>query len=148
MAAYTTGAARIWIGRRRRAQGDLPDSGDLHTMGKLRQIILPVEDVGAAVAHYRDALGLELRFEDGDRWAVLDAGELALALAGPGEHPSGTVPALGVKVADVDAALRELVDGGATVLESPRDAAHERRAACRDRFGTVLALYAPRGELE
>ncbi|HTX07889.1 MAG TPA: VOC family protein [Solirubrobacteraceae bacterium] len=114
-------------------------------MGKLRQIILPVADLGAAVAHYRNALGLELRFQDGERWAVLDAGEIALALAGPDEHPDGNVLVLGIKVADVDGTLRELVDAGGTVLDSPRDATHERRATCRDRFGTVLALYAPRG---
>ena len=117
-------------------------------MGKLRQIILPVDDVGAAVAHYRDALGLQVRFQDGERGAGLDAGEVALALAGPGERPGGNAPALGVKVTDVDSALHELADGGATVLESPRDGTHERRATCRDRFGTVFTLYAPRGELE
>ena len=116
----------------------------LGPMGKLRQIILPVQDVGAAVTHYCDALGLELRFQDGDRWAVLDAGELALALAGPGEQPADGQPALGVKVADLDVAVREVVDSGGAVLDAPRDGAHERRAACRDRFGTVLALYEPR----
>lgn len=115
-------------------------------MGTLRQIIIPVDDVDGALSHYRDVLGLELRFRDGDRWAALALGELTLALAGPAEHPAGAQPALGVKVADLDAALESATRDGGAVLEEPRDGAHERRASCRDRYGTVLALYAPRGE--
>ena len=112
-------------------------------MGTLRQIIIPVDDVSAAVDHYRTTLGLDLRFQDGERWAVLELGDLALALAGPGEQPAGGEPALSVKVADLDEALRAYVDAGATVLDEPRAGAHERRATCRDRFGTVTALYEP-----
>jgi predicted enzyme related to lactoylglutathione lyase len=112
-------------------------------MGTLRQIILPVGDVSGAVAHYGNAFGLPVRFQDGERWAVLDAGEIALALAGSGEQPADGV-ALGVKVADLDAAVEEILQAGGAVLDPPRDGEHERRAACRDRFGTVLALYEPR----
>lgn len=109
-------------------------------MATLRQIILPVSDVDAAVSHYRDALGLDVRFQDGRRWAVLELGDLSLALAGPGEHPAGNEVALGVKVANLD----EAIGGFETVLDGPRDGAHERRATCRDAFGTVIALYEPR----
>jgi predicted enzyme related to lactoylglutathione lyase len=105
---------------------------------------VPVQDVGAAVRHYRATLGLELRFQDGDRWAVLELGDLAFALAGPAEHPAGGGPALGVKVADLDAAVSEVVAAGGTVLDPPRNGTHERRADCRDHFGTVIALYEPR----
>ena len=110
-------------------------------MGTLRQIILPVDDVDAAVAHYRSALGLALRFQDGDRWAVLELGDLALALAGPGQHPAGGEVALGVKVANLDDALEGFVSAGAIVLDDPRKGPHERRATFRDRFGTVTTLY-------
>ena len=112
-------------------------------MGTLRQIIIPVDDVGAAVEHYRSTLGLELRFQDAERWAVLELGDLALALAGPGEQPAAGDLALGVKVTDLDEALNAYVQDGATVLDEPHAGAHERRATCRDRFGTVTALYEP-----
>jgi predicted enzyme related to lactoylglutathione lyase len=69
---------------------------------------------------------------------------VTLALAGPGEQPAGGAPTLGVKVADLDAALDDIVESGGAVLDPPRETAHERRAACRDRFGTVVALYEPR----
>jgi predicted enzyme related to lactoylglutathione lyase len=115
-------------------------------MGTLRQIILPVDDVSSAVAHYGEALGLPVRFQDGERWAVLDAGGIALALAGAGEQPAGDRAALGVKVTDVDVAVNDIVRAGGAVLDPPHDGEHERRAACRDRFGTVLALYEPRSK--
>jgi predicted enzyme related to lactoylglutathione lyase len=74
---------------------------------------------------------------------VLDAGAVALALAGAGEQPADRI-ALGVKVTDLDAAVNDVVRDGGVVLDPPRDGEHERRAACRDRFGTVLAFYEPR----
>jgi predicted enzyme related to lactoylglutathione lyase len=52
--------------------------------------------------------------------------------------------ALGVKVTDLEAAVNEIVEAGGVVLDPPREGEHERRAGCRDRFGTVVALYEPR----
>ena len=112
-------------------------------LGTLRQLIVPVEDVGGAARAYGQSLGLELRFQDGDRWAALDAGGLTLALAGPGEQPAGGGIAIGVKVVDLEAALARVEAEGGDVLEPPRAGAHERRATCRDRFGTTIALYQP-----
>ena len=112
-------------------------------MDTVRQIIVPVDDVGAAVEHYTEELGLGVRFRDGDRWAALELDGLALALAGPGEQPAPDEIALGVKVTDLDAALARLSRGGGTVLTPARDGAHERRGCVRDRFGTLLALYEP-----
>jgi catechol 2,3-dioxygenase-like lactoylglutathione lyase family enzyme len=115
-----------------------------YQIGTPRQIILPVDAVDAAVSYYRDGLGLELRFQDGDRWAALALGDLTLALAGPGEHPAGAEAALGVKVAGLEAAIEAITGDGGALLVAPREGAHERRATVRDRFGTVLALYEPR----
>ena len=110
-------------------------------LGALRQVIVPVADVVQAAEAIAAQLGLELRFRDGDRWAAFDAGGLTLALAGPGEQPAGGGIALGVKVADLDAALERVAAEGGEVLEDVREGEHERRATCRDRFGATLALY-------
>ena len=59
--------------------------------GTLRQIVLAVDDVDAAVRHYCGELGLSLQFQDGNRWAALKLGDLTLALAGPGEQPANAV---------------------------------------------------------
>jgi predicted enzyme related to lactoylglutathione lyase len=114
------------------------------TAPALRQIIVPIEDMDAALAHYVDALGLELKFRDGDRWAALTLGDVTLALAGPGEQPAEPGIALGIKVADLDATLGALAEHGATALEQPRDGAHERRVTIRDAAGTLTVLYEPK----
>lgn len=112
-------------------------------VGTLRQLIVPVGSVEAALPFYRDGLELDVRFQDGDRWAALDAGGLTLALAGPGEHPAGDRVALGVKVADLDAAVARVVAAGGTVVDPPQEGEHERRATCLDDQGTPIALYEP-----
>jgi predicted enzyme related to lactoylglutathione lyase len=112
-------------------------------LGTVRQLIVPVDNIDAAVTHYRDELGLTLKFQDGQRWAALALGELTLGLAGPGEQPAGgSEMALGIKVADLGAAVDAVQRDGGEVLAGPRAGEHELRATCRDRFGTLLALYA------
>jgi predicted enzyme related to lactoylglutathione lyase len=111
-------------------------------LGTVRQVIVSVDDVDAAVSHYRDELGLPLQFQDGTRWAAFSLGELTLALAGPGEHPTdGIEIALGIKVANLAAAIDALRMGGGDLLAGPLAGEHERRATCRDRFGTLVTLY-------
>lgn len=113
-------------------------------LGTLRQLIISVDDVDAAVGYYRDELGLPLQFQDGSRWAAFKLGDLTLGVAGPGEHPGdGGELALGIKVADLDAALRSVLETGGAPIDGPRTGEHERRATCRDRFGTLVALYEP-----
>jgi predicted enzyme related to lactoylglutathione lyase len=113
-------------------------------LGTLRQLIVPVVDMDAAINHYRDELGLPLKFRDGSRWAALEAGDLTLGLAGPGEQPGdGSEPALGVKVTDLDAALERMLSCGGAMVTAKQTGAHEARAVCRDRFGTLVALYQP-----
>ena len=62
-------------------------------IGDLDHVYYWVRDLDAAVAFYRDVVGLALRRRDGDEWAEFDAPPLMLALhAGTGEAPSsGTV---------------------------------------------------------
>lgn len=112
---------------------------------QLRTVQLPVEDIGTAVAFYTGTLGWSLRFRDGDRYAVLDAGGIGVALAAPAEQVVPGRPALNLKVPDVPAALETLVAAGGRVLVPPVEGAHEIRAAVADSAGNVLVVYAPRG---
>jgi predicted enzyme related to lactoylglutathione lyase len=114
-------------------------------LGTMRQIVIPVDDVDAAIPYYRDELGLPLRFQDGARWAAFGLGDLTLALAGPGEQPAGPRDvALGVKVDDLPSAINSVLAAGGVALSEPRTGEHERRATVRDPFGTPIALYEPR----
>jgi predicted enzyme related to lactoylglutathione lyase len=62
-------------------------------IGELDHVYYWVRDMEAAVAFYRDVVGLALRRRDGDEWAEFDAPPVMLALHGAGEQasPSGTV---------------------------------------------------------
>jgi catechol 2,3-dioxygenase-like lactoylglutathione lyase family enzyme len=41
---------------------------------KVKYTYLVVDDMDAAVAFYRDGLGLRLKFRDAERWAEFEAG--------------------------------------------------------------------------
>lgn len=40
----------------------------------LKSVLWPVPDLDAGIDFYCDALGLRLKFRDGDRYAAIDAG--------------------------------------------------------------------------
>src|SRR5262245_55307447 len=111
---------------------------------RIGNVLHPVGDVEGAVAFYRDALGLGLRFADGDRYAALDAGGTTLALVGATEDLTGGIAAASFRVDDVDAALGAFTAAGGTVLRPVEQGPHEVRAVVRDPWGNVLVLYTPR----
>ena len=102
-------------------------------MGEFR-VALTVDDFDAALAFYRDALGLaQLADWSGEngRVILLDAGRATLELFDEaqaayvdgleaGRRVSGTVR-FAVEVADSDAAARQLVEAGATQVAEPVD---------------------------
>jgi catechol 2,3-dioxygenase-like lactoylglutathione lyase family enzyme len=107
------------------------------TRPRVRQLRLVVEaeDYEAAVAFYRDVLGLheEAAFEgEGDaRVTILDAGRATLEIANPAQvrmidrveadgSPSARLR-VAFEVDDSSAATEELVAGGASLIASPRE---------------------------
>jgi len=113
-------------------------------IGRLGNVILPVEDLGRAVDFYQRTLGLALKFRDGDRWAAFDAGGVTLALAGGAERPPGNVIALSFKVENVAAALARAVADGAVLAAPAAEGPHEIRGAVKDRAGHLIYFYSPR----
>jgi len=100
-----------------------------------------VSDMDAAVPFYRDALGLSLKFQDGDRWAAFDVGGATLALEGGGSGgPGGATVSL--RTSELDALVRGLRARGAQVSDV-ETGAHERRATVTDPAGNTLVLYEP-----
>jgi len=108
-----------------------PDASDHPPVHELR-LVVTVDDYDAAVAFYRDALGLEelavWSSPDG-RVMLLGAGQATLELTDPGhaayidEVEVGRRVAGHVRVAfgvpDAGAATRTLAEAGATVLAEP-----------------------------
>jgi predicted enzyme related to lactoylglutathione lyase len=106
-----------------------------------RQVLIKAEDMAAAIAFYRDGLGMRISFQDGERYVAFEPLQISLALASASETSEPVVVAY--RVLDVAAAAAELEHAGATVVEPPRRTAHEDRAALRDPSGTPMSLYAP-----
>jgi predicted enzyme related to lactoylglutathione lyase len=111
---------------------------------RIGNVLYPVPDVAAAVAFYRDALGLAVKFQDGSRYAALDGGGVTFAIAAAEESVAGPLPAASFKVTDLHAALERLTAAGATVVTPATEGPHEVRAALRDPAGNPFVLYAPR----
>jgi len=110
--------------------------------GVLRSVVRQVPDVGEACAFYVEVLGFSLQFRDGDRWAQLSAGDVALALAGPGEAEPGKT-GVTLKVRDLQAAVACVVAAGGSVVRPAAVGAHEVRATVIDPAGLLLYVYEP-----
>ena len=110
------------------------------TVVKVGMVIHPVKNLASAAAFYADGLGLRQLFRDGDRFCSFDAGGVTVALAA-GDEAVADATAVSYKVADLDAAIRYLVDSGADLLRGPEEGPHENRAVLRDPAGNPLILY-------
>ncbi|GLZ04456.1 hypothetical protein Acsp03_19220 [Actinomadura sp. NBRC 104412] len=113
-------------------------------MTRIGNVLYGAKDVGEMVRFYRDALGLDVKFQDGDRFAALDGGGTTFALAGPEEDVTGGEPAVSFKVDDVAAMTDKLTAAGATLVRGPEEGPHEIRAVLRDPSGNPFILYAGR----
>jgi predicted enzyme related to lactoylglutathione lyase len=99
------------------------------------RLIVEADDYDAAVAFYRDVLGLpeQAAFEgDGDaRVAILEAGRATLEIANPAQkrmiddvevgRPTGPGLRVAFEVTDAEATTRRLVDAGATLVAPPTE---------------------------
>lgn len=107
---------------------------------RLGHLVLPVQDVSAGIRFLEGALGLALRFRDGDRYAAFEDAGGTLALAGPEEQVLAGAVAVGVKVADLEAAAARVRAHGGRVLGDPVETDHDRRLAFADPDGNVFVL--------
>lgn len=110
-------------------------------MFDVSQIILPVTDMDKAVGFY-EALGFPVLMRDGDRYALLQAGPVKIALAGWMQRLPDQGVAIAFKVDSVDDAARQLSGAGA---EPPEVEAgpHERTVGVDDPDGHALIFYEP-----
>jgi catechol 2,3-dioxygenase-like lactoylglutathione lyase family enzyme len=114
--------------------GMTSDSADRPRVRQLR-LVVTAEDYDAALAFYRDVLGLAeeeaYQGEDGARVTILDAGRATLELSNPAQvrmidaveaegSPSARVR-VAFEVDDSEAVTDDLVRGGAHLVASPRE---------------------------
>lgn len=117
-----------------------PSLSDIH------QIAITVSDVDAALAFYRDALGLSFLFQPAPTLAFLQAGDVRLMLTTPqGAGAVGANSILYFRVDDIVATQSALVARGATEERPPQLAArmpdHELWTGfLRDPDGNLVGL--------
>ena len=102
---------------------------------KLDNHLLRVDDLDAAIAFYRDALGHPLVWRDRD----------AAGFALPETDAELVVhlrigPETDILVEDVDSAFAAFLTAGGSAMEPPFDIAIGRCARVRDPFGNVLVI--------
>jgi hypothetical protein len=100
--------------------------------------VCPVPDIADAIRVLGILLGAEPSLADGGRWAQFDVAGARIALAGSDRFSDA--PGLMIKVADCDAAVRELGAAGldvGPVVSGP----HEQRAQVTIPGGWIAMLY-------
>ena len=102
---------------------------------KLDNYLLPVSDLDAAIAFYRDRLGHALIWRDAE----------AAGFALPETEAELVVhlrigPETDLLVDDADAAFAEFLEAGGEAVQPPFDIAIGRCARVRDPFGNVLVM--------
>ena len=85
-------------------------------VGALDHVYYWVRDMDAAVAFYRDVVGLRLRRRDGDEWTEFEAPPVTLALHGSKEETPGSGTVV-FRVDDLDGARWALEHRGAVFDE-------------------------------
>jgi len=109
-------------------------------VGSLDHVYYWVHDMDAAVAFYRDVVGLALRRRDGDEWAEFDAPPIRLALHATGDP----VPASGTvvfRVANLDEARWALERAGAAFEDHMGEVeGFARFATLRDPDGNPIQI--------
>jgi catechol 2,3-dioxygenase-like lactoylglutathione lyase family enzyme len=106
---------------------------------RLNYAIKFVSDMDAAIAFYRDSLGLTLRFES-PFWSEFETGETTLALhpASP-DNPAGSVQ-LGLATEDIDNFHAAGQSEGLVFTSPPTEVHGTRIARFRDPDGAEISV--------
>lgn len=109
---------------------------------RLQNLHVVAQDVPALAAFWQEALGLTLRFADGERWVQLQAGEDAFAVASVEEGAPGQRGAVPVfEVDDLASHAAAIEAHGGSLLEERDMGDHGRVLTFRDPQGNVAQLF-------
>ncbi|MGH7962755.1 MAG: VOC family protein [Candidatus Binatia bacterium] len=103
-----------------------------------------VKNMDEAVAFYKDTLGLNVKFRDGNRWTQFDVNGVGVALADPSE---GSVPpgSGATVVLEVDNLMetRELLTGKGIAVNPIVDmGGHGKYFTTKDPSGNIVQIFA------
>ena len=109
-------------------------------MAVIKQILVPVSNITAALDFYSRTFGFSVKFRDGDRYAALDGGGVTLALTAQEESLAEGVT-FSVITDDVAAFIEAGRSQGLTVLSGVAEGPHEKRAVVGDTDGNPVVVY-------
>jgi methylmalonyl-CoA/ethylmalonyl-CoA epimerase len=90
------------------------------TLGPIGQFAYTVSDVSAAVAFYRDAVGLKLLFEAPPGLAFFDCGGIRFMLSKPeGDFKPGSSAVVYFRVTDIEGTQRAMKTRGVPFVDDP-----------------------------
>jgi predicted enzyme related to lactoylglutathione lyase len=102
-------------------------------------LLYPVEEIDEGLKFFQEALGMPVKFRDGDRFCALDAGGFTVGLVA-NEERIVDQPALVYRVEDIASTLDRLVAAGAQILKPITKGPHELRTVLRDNRGFPLVI--------
>lgn len=111
---------------------------------KIQNVYQVTSDMTRSLGFYRDLLGMKMKFQDGDKWAQLDAQGARFALGSP-EEAGAAAASRTVVVFEVDdlAAARTALEGaGAPILATRDMGSHGSTLTSRDPDGNVIQFFA------
>lgn len=107
------------------------------------RFVLMAQDMGRAIAFYKDVVGLEVKFESPE-WSELAFGDAIVALHGGGKGEFNNT-GLSFQVGDLETPCKDVEAGGGRVLNGPSDRAGEpiklARLADPEGNGFTLTQY-------
>lgn len=106
---------------------------------RLQNVYLVARQPGALNAFYESALGLKVKFRDGERWIQYGAGVALASLDEAKPAASGAVPVF--EVDDFDGAQERIVAAGGQVLGMRDMGSHGAVLSLRDPEGNVVQLF-------
>lgn len=110
-------------------------------MSTVRQVLIPVSDIGAAVDFYTRHFGFPAKFRDGDRHVALGGGTVTIARTAHGESLAGNAITCSVMTEDVSAFVTDARAWGARVVSDLAQGPHELRAVVADNDGNPIVVY-------
>ena len=108
-------------------------------IGTFKGVILDCAQMGDLLPFYSAILGAP-KFQDGDRWSVIQGQGGAVNLAA-GAEATGNGIVLSVKVQNVEEAVAHATGAGGKIVREIKTREHEIVAYVADPAGNVLALY-------
>jgi predicted enzyme related to lactoylglutathione lyase len=107
----------------------------------LNNLIIVGSDVSKSARFYTEALGLDLAFVDGDRWAQMKAGTAKVGISSAEEaglHQGGAIPVF--EIDDIEATRSAILLAGGEVVSERDMGSHGYALTVRDPDGNVLQL--------